>query len=383
MEAALKGPDGVGRCVDCATIDSFAWHLVRRWRSLAHELGVPTPEGDFQAITAAAGRLLRHPGVGPWVARKYPLLVVDEMQDCKGGEIELLSGLAPHLCTMCAADAFQDLSGDSENEAISWAKDAGEVVTLDYNWRTRVEGLLAAARNLREGLPLKSDRGTGFEIASAPTAASGGGNVAWRIRVWSQSDEIAIISPTAPGTSPFVDDLLTWISTRKARSKRTRATAGPFPVKWEASEEELRLRLLAALELPDDPECEVCCGKLAESAHRTKAHDFRDWVQKQQNVGGRRTVTVGEATDEIGRIVHRRRAFGPREARRTFALTAHQAKNCEFESVVVLWPLKVQPGAERQRRLLYNAITRARERAIVVVQDPQGKRLQAPLFAGG
>jgi len=63
------------------------------------------------------------------------------------------------------------------------------------------------------------------------------------------------------------------------------------------------------------------------------------------------------------------------------AMTIHQAKNREFHSVIVLWPYRIAGSAERQRRLLYNAITRARSRALVVVQNPS--RLQQPPFVAG
>ena len=62
-------------------------------------------------------------------------------------------------------------------------------------------------------------------------------------------------------------------------------------------------------------------------------------------------------------------------------MTVHQAKNREFHSVIVLWPYEVTGTKERQRRLLYNAITRAKYRALVVVQNPN--RLDHPPFVTG
>ena len=62
-------------------------------------------------------------------------------------------------------------------------------------------------------------------------------------------------------------------------------------------------------------------------------------------------------------------------------MTIHQAKNREFHSVIVLWPYEVAGTIERQRRLLYNAITRARCRVLVVVQNPD--RLRRPPFMAG
>jgi superfamily I DNA/RNA helicase len=59
-------------------------------------------------------------------------------------------------------------------------------------------------------------------------------------------------------------------------------------------------------------------------------------------------------------------------------MTVHQAKNREFSRVIVLWPYEVPREMEKQRRLLYNAITRAKAHAVVIVQSPN--RLDQPPF---
>ena len=51
------------------------------------------------------------------------------------------------------------------------------------------------------------------------------------------------------------------------------------------------------------------------------------------------------------------------------AMTVQQAKNREFEGVFVLWPYQIGGDAEHKRRLLYNAVTRARRWCTVVVQN--------------
>ena len=59
-------------------------------------------------------------------------------------------------------------------------------------------------------------------------------------------------------------------------------------------------------------------------------------------------------------------------------MTVHQAKNREFDSVIILWPYEVAGTADRQRRLLYNAVTRAKRQVLVIVQNPA--RLCQPPF---
>jgi DNA helicase IV len=50
-------------------------------------------------------------------------------------------------------------------------------------------------------------------------------------------------------------------------------------------------------------------------------------------------------------------------------MTVHQAKNREFDGVIVLWPYTVAGDEEQHRRLLYNAITRAQRWFTVIAQN--------------
>lgn len=304
------------------------------------------------------------------------------MQDCKGGEVALLRGLEPHVRLLCGTDAFQDLSGDNDNEAILGASELGEVVALTEVNRTQTNGLLAAAHAIRNGSAVGSDSKSGFEVVPAAAAAQGGAVVCWRVRSWARHGPTALISATARGTSPFSDQVIDWACTNISSSKNG-ATAGPYPAEWESSDDEARQVILDVLGLPDDPTTDICSAGLAAHADKQGIHDLRDWARRQLFVRGLSTVTVSDVVKEVGDIVRRRRAFGPNRPWRRRAMTIHQAKNREFESVIVLWPLKIAGNLERKRRLLYNAVTRARGRAVVIVQDPKGTVMAGPLFAGG
>lgn len=379
MSEKLMGSKGLAVPVDCMTIDSFAWHLLRRWRTLASRFGRMPGNGDFQAITALAGSLLKNDHVGAWVSRRYPMVVVDEMQDCSGYELEVLRGLEKHLHVLAAADAFQDLSGDDNNAAVTWAQSVGKVEVLHRVHRTSVNGLLTAAAALRSRQSVPILLRPGFEIKSVAAAALAGWNLSMRIKWWSKFGEIAIISPTRPKKSAFVRSTVNWVGTQVAKLKKV-PHAGPYNIEWEAGDESLKTAILEALDLPKNPLKQFECQDLAVIARQNGASDVYEWLEKQRRVGGRSRVTVAELEEQVGRIVMQRRAFGSSKALRRIALTAHQAKNREFESVIILWPLSVTPGHEQQRRLLYNAITRAKRQAIVLVEDPVGDRLAKPPF---
>ena len=377
-----QSADGIGNALDCVTIDGFAWNVVSRWRALAGHMGLHPVQGDFASVASAAGALLQRSHVAKWIGRRYPLVVVDEMQDCNEDEVAVLRGLEPHVRLLCGADAFQDLSGSHDNVAITWASGIGEPVLLTEIHRTHNAGLLAAALALRSGGAVPSSKNSGFEIVPAAVAAQGGAVACWRIRSWADHGQIALISGTAHGTSSFADDVVDWVCTKASKAK-TGATAGPYPVEWESDDAEVQRTVLGVLQLPAGAAACVGCADLAAHAHSNGLLQLREWARHQMFVRGLATVAVADVVSEVGQIVRRERAFGPNRSWRRRVMTIHQAKNREFESVIVLWPLKLGGQPEQKRRLLYNAVTRARGRAVVIVQDPKGKVVTGPLFMGG
>ena len=108
------------------------------------------------------------------------------------------------------------------------------------------------------------------------------------------------------------------------------------------------------------------------------ARAIRVWLDQQRRVAGRTTFKVTEISQQVQWIHQRSRAHRRVRDRGIRAMTIHQAKNREFDSVIVLWPYNVAGSADRKRRLLYNAITRAKRQAVVIVQNPN--RLKQPPF---
>lgn len=93
------------------------------------------------------------------------------------------------------------------------------------------------------------------------------------------------------------------------------------------------------------------------------------------------------AIPEVSRVLQHLRAFTSHQSRGITAMTIHQAKNREFENVIILWPHEVRGTPESLRRLLYNGVTRAKSRVLVIVHSPQDKkgqvkdRLASPPFS--
>jgi superfamily I DNA/RNA helicase len=73
-----------------------------------------------------------------------------------------------------------------------------------------------------------------------------------------------------------------------------------------------------------------------------------------------------------------RRRYGAVDRGEFVAMTIQQAKNREFDHVVVIWPYTIPNNDEQKRPLLYNAITRAQRSCLVLVQARE--LLEAPPF---
>ncbi len=377
MDGRLREVSSLRRRYRCCTADSFAWSIVRRWRTLARRMSASEPaEGDYEQVCSLAGELLAETTVSRWVSRAFPIVVVDEFQDSKGGQLAMISSLSSEATCIVAADDFQDLGSIGVNPAVAWARANGKSKSLSDIHRTSAAGLLTASRALREGRKV-SCKGDGFIVLGAPSHNVGASFVSKNLSWWSRCADIAVLTPARPSKSAFVRDLFDRVEAKPIGSP----PRGPHRIPWEESQEEECDKFIEGLGLPDDPNAEVCCEGLSFGDVGGQRRGLRQWIERQRRVAGRTTYLAGEIRCEARRIHQRSRAYRRVRDRGVRAMTIHQAKNREFHSVIVLWPYEVAGASEPQRRLLYNAITRAKFRVLVVVQNPN--RLHRPPFVAG
>lgn len=373
LDARLRDVDGLRR-FECTTFDSLARRLVDRFRPLARTLapGLMIDDRDFAARSVLAGRLLDEPFVRAWIAASYPIVIVDEFQDSKGGQLSMLRNMESVTTCLAAADAFQDLDGEDHNEPVEWARSRCRPETLSSVHRTQVTELLGAALALREGQAVPRDPSVGFRVVAHPP-----GLAAWelavQVRRWSRLREIAVISPVSMKRSTFVRTVLTRVA-EKPLGKQV--PVGPYQIPWEDGSDTAAEALIAALGLPEEPEALVDLDSLV-AAGRDQATLVK-WAERRRSLTGDSRLTSGELRGHVHRLVHQQRAHSAVARRRLSAMTVHAAKNREFDAVAVLWPYEATTDQDRARRLLYNAITRARVAALVIV--PNEKRLELPPF---
>lgn len=372
----LLGVGGLNGRFEAGTIDGFARRIVRRWRSLARVVAGPTLPTEFDAFCDVAGRLLEEAAVQNWVALSFPMVLVDELQDSKAGQLRVLKGLCARCECIAAGDPFQDLDADDTCASVDWAREQCSPTVLTTPRRTRNTGLLAAAAALRNGQPVTAS--SGLRLDGVAAWGLGAYMVASTIAKWRTRGTIAVITPVRATRSEFVRKVLERVNRQPPLGKKWKC--GPFRVPWEVSEEEQIEETCHHIGLPDDDEQRVRAENLMRDGDGHVGR-VRDWLARQRRLFGRLEFSVGEVRAAVKEAVHQTRVYSRSDEHRLVAMTIHQAKNREFDRVIALWPYEVTGSEERKRRLAYNAITRARHEALVVVQG-EDRVGQSPFVPG-
>jgi UvrD-like helicase C-terminal domain/AAA domain len=368
----LRGVVGLRGRLHCVTVDSFAQRLVGRWRSLATVLGAPALRPDqYDEQCDTAGFLLEQPDVTEWVAASFPIVLVDEAQDLKPQRLRMISALAGPTRLMIAADDFQCLDPSLRpSPCVTWLRQACTPITLRQVHRTSVGGLLTAAAAIRAaGAPTK---GRGFNIL----AAKGVGMAALYLTnaiTWRDGGEVAVITPALKGG--FAHSVVQKVGEKPLGKQQN----GPYTIRWERSEEDEAGALLAGFRLSAGASLSDTISALRQLPVPAIARDVVNWAQRQAHGAGVTQFDEAEVVAIVRRQVALRRHHAGGDQPTFVAMTVQQAKNREFEGVVVLWPYQVGGDAEHKRRLLYNAITRARRWCTVILQNEE--MLAAPPFA--
>jgi len=361
---------------ECATFDKFAWSIASRWRSLLRENGRPLAiDLDYDATCGLAAMLLKNAEVLNWVRRKYALIIVDEFQDCHDERLEMTIALANGGDMIFAADEFQDLSDDTEaNEAVAWLLSHGQVQELSSSYRTTRAGILQAAACLRtrQGTLQKGD---GFNIIPAYSHNMAAKYIA-NGALWAGRKQFAILSPVGPSSSPNVKRTLERVA-EKPFTKEGKEPVGPFSIEWEASNDEKLAALCDLFGFPNEDGVEIHSPVPNSNGPPIFGQrDLEAWIRRQARLLGKTTFLSQELRAAATKAVHHLRV-AQRDNWHRRGMTIHQAKNREFDNVLILWPFGVTKGQgeEKRRRLLYNAVTRAKYLATVVVFDKNGSRI--------
>jgi hypothetical protein len=382
------------RRFDCQTFDMFARMLAVRRRSLitSKMQEQAATLNEFDEPCALAASLLQIESVRLWVARFFPLVLVDEAQDLDIHRMNILQGLSRSCHIVVAADAFQCLH-DGRNTAplISWLESAGRIHRLTQNRRTHQQGLLSATLAVREGCDIKTVltakdnnrsttwNGPGFRLQETHATQKNSGLFAWTIasEIAQRNGAVVILTPDA--RNPIIRSALDTVKTKPYIWKNSGAPFGPYPHTWDRDDDDYADALLADVALPEAASFADLRALLMPIARHAAVAQTINRMDRLRRAHGQTEFTATQIIEFVRESVRNLSRMGFRHQRGPLAMTIQRAKNREFPNVIVLWPHTATGSAEHLRRLLYNAITRAQNHCTVIVLGKN--RVNTPPFA--
>jgi len=222
-----------------------------------------------------------------------------------------------------------------------------------------VPALLAAAVAVRAGAAPAAAQD--FRIMTTPSPAMAAACLANAV-AWGGGGSVAVITPSLQGG--FARNVVARVCAGPCGQQGN----GPYAIRWEHSEHEEAAKLVAALAVPDPCSLQQALQALTALPQCGPVRQTQTWLRHQERAFGRTRFSPTEVKTNLARQVGLRRHRTADDGPGLPAMTVQQAKNREFEGVVVVWPYQVGGDAEHKRRLLYNAITRARRWCTVLVQ---------------
>ncbi|MBZ5676009.1 MAG: ATP-dependent helicase [Acidobacteriia bacterium] len=359
-----------------STIDSFALSLVNRWRSslgialpidASQQSGSPRVEKHFRThthfadIVQLALQVLTRVDARKYVSDTYPVILVDEFQDVHGDRLAFIQTLAVLSQLLLAADAFQLLDTNIVGcPAIEWIAELegrGEVIVenLIKPRRTANPQILEAARCLRE----KRQGGPAVPVFFGAEA-----QIAFRI-----VDHLVFnwYAPRWTGTCAIISPVRSGLIDRVLASIDSQLRKRNFqPIHWtqNTSEDHDEVAILEALGLKIQNQPSEGAWVPRQLQKDARAIEITKQVQQFAKLRGLTTIPCDLVALFARKYAHTHRSYGHASSWRV-ATTVHGAKNREFDHVFVLWPYNVRSDQEQQRRLLYNAVTRAKKECII------------------
>lgn len=376
LTSSLNAEASFRRKFDCLTFDSFAQSLAkRRSAKLTDEMRQQAEGlGQFHEPCFLASELLKDAEVHRWVARTYPLVLVDEAQDLDVYRQGIVLGLKEGCTTVVAADSFQCLSDGQETaHFIDQLLGAGTTHSLTRSHRTNKGGLLAVALAVRSAESIldvlneetigNTDRvhwvGEGIELLEVP-ATDGllAWNLAFQLRLG--SDDVAILTPDSKNT----------IIRRAINTVIEKQGPWPhraFPVSWEGDENSLAGELTEAMKIPASASYDEVCALLEKHLEEPMVKTVDQRVRRLHRVTGQVEFEKDQLISFVSDAVRTNTRLGFKKSAKIKAMSIHAAKNREFDRVIVLWPQSAAGSDEHKRRLLYNAMTRAKSHCTIIV----------------
>lgn len=363
----------------CSTIDSFSVNLVNRFKNYLNinkpikvNTGDENIEGQYEiqmpleSIQKYMIVLLEHESVKKFIANSFPCILIDEFQDCTGNLLEIVKRLALSTDLLIAADPFQQLTNDESSEGMDWIIESQfEHFNLDEGGvkRTKVDSILNTAACLRTGKNIDGKKiFVGISVSKHLTSAFLLPNIHYNIK----GGTIAIITPTKKGK--FIAEAMNCLAGEYTFKKgyHKGKTVGPYN-HLLSSEEYVDIKALIK-EIPKQPLTKLDLNKFKTNRSFVLKR-VAEILLRKLSLRTINEISYEEFYFAVEQLSHTYDNFYRKESHAKIIFTTiHGAKNREFETVIILWPYEAAGNLVYKRKLLYNAITRAKVTAMIIVQ---------------
>ncbi len=391
MHGARKNLNRLLRCksrlrgkYECETIDALCFRVSFKYRKLR---GLHCRQEDFLNVTAkhfnlSKGsfdgprrlfvELMRADSVGKLFGETYPIVLVDEFQDCSEALLDVIKAVALRARVLIAADDFQSLEIQDSKAAMEWLSENFSVTELSGSKRTSASTILDSAYALRDASLCTNSVQVEYVSSAGLAAWQIASTLCFTWKPWQSGSTVVLLSPCGfEGLKKFGG---VFNSLRKKLGKKK--NIGPFPFVWEESSSqysELVKLLLKDLGLKSEPDF-LTVKTLEQLLYSENAAIKRiaHSELKRSRILGVNSVEFSSVCGRVGQII--KVSNNSTGASRRTAMTIHAAKNREFDYVIILWPYTVKSDSLYKRKLMYNAITRAKKEVLVIVQGEKCKR---------
>lgn len=375
LDARLGGIAELSGRYIATTMDSFAWRIIQRWQRLLQHFGHDMPAArEYDRTCKLAAILLQNETVRAWVTLSFPYIIVDEAQDLSVERSEMIATLAQSGTVLLAYDEFQCLNTDLLPIAIErWIHGHCQPQGLKGCRRTDDVELISAAIAVREGNALNLG-GSRFKVLATP-----GKNANYRATclanaiAWRKGGNVAVLTPSWRGG--FAESAIHRVGEGPIGKQQN----GPFEIRYERSDEQDNATIWDSLGIEERCSVGKAMEALAGHRHKPAVKTLGNWIERQRSTQGRVEFEPDDLKRQLGQVLAARRRYGQRKQSEFSAMTIQQAKNREFDHVVIFWPYNVPNDDEQKRRLLYNAITRAKRSCTVLIQSED--MLEEPPFS--
>lgn len=378
--------------VNCMTIDAFCLHIVQRYKSY---LGIKSQiivsdnvdentklEEEkklicgIHTICQIATELLDFKIVKEVMKFSYPIIVVDEFQDCEEGHLQIIKKISENNSLLIAADDFQKLDNELNSLAVNWLNESIICEELSTIFRTNDNKILNSARALRNNTQAEDAIEVKFVASKDLAAWTVASQIEWYSKMEQEGRSLALISPVGQKNA-FIRDTLNRL---QRGFEKSNLRPHPFIIESEKKitvDEVLKKctglgkKIVLTVEMLES-------WKTIDDICLQMAITYTKRIMKLRNSN---SISVDEFKRALSSRLHFASTFLSIKKDNRVFLTVHGAKNREFDDVFILWPQYGLVGNELYlRKLMYNAVTRARRKVILIVQGTRDERISEPVL---